>query len=238
MSRRSKDQILQRRSDDAFAAYLTHPRRDRACSQRCTATAQIGRLFRKGKPTACFVDRVHLGSRIGIVIDYSVQVTDANGSISEVRIFGQLPWIDVDAAAERAERKLARLQHSEFDGGDETPNVLQIPEWGLLLRRPAQDERICGLWLLKPRKQWSRHVVDDEAAELSRRFDRATLLTHRFAKRAVLRLHNGRAPECPPTAILKLYRRATSAAQTSANLHRILGDGAFPTRKRRRRSAR
>lgn len=173
------------------------------------------RMFGGTKISACFVDRVHFGSRIGVVIDYTVRVAGTGDGETDFRLFGQLPWADVDAAASRAERKLAR---QEQDGSGEVPHLVQIPEWGMLLRRPCHDERVGGLWLLKPRERWSQHVIDDETAELAGRFDRATLLTHRFAKRAVLRLAHDRHDGTPSSAIMKVYRRGSTAAQASADL--------------------
>ena len=181
---------------------------------------EASRLFGEDAPVACFVDRIHYGSRIGIVIDYTVRLAAPCGNERDVRIFGQLPWADVGAAAARAERKLTRQQPSKHEGG--VADVVLIAEWGLLLRRPGCDERLDGLWLLEPRQHWSRHLSGGGSAKLASRFERATLLTHRFAKRAVLRLHPAAEVGNTASAIIKFYRRDTTAAQTSAQVHREL----------------
>lgn len=78
--------------------------------------------------------------------------------------------------------------------------------------------------MLNPRPEWPRQAGDSEAATLIDRFDRATLLTHRFAKRAVLRLEQQRNDGTAKSAIAKFYRRGSTAAETSADIHRKLGD--------------
>lgn len=202
----------------------------RQLSQALCAAAVLDSLRRRpdasallggSEPVACSVERVHFGSRLGIVIEYAFTW---GGQPRPARIFGQLPLEPPGEAVGAIRRKLDSRRPAWLPARARPWPVALLPDLGLILRAPGSDERLDGLWLTEAGTARGSHGGAG-LASLAAPFEAADLLAHRLGKRAVVKLH---APDgAPGSAILKLYKRGSGHGEQAAAIHRRLAGQGF-----------
>ena len=183
----------------------------------CMTESDRDLLFPGEVIRGCVADRVHFGSKLGIVIEY-VFVLEGERSI---RAFGQLPWGDPKATFDKAMAKLEAGLSGRVGTG---PRIALVGRLGLILRAPGFDERIDDLAALTAYGMLTEALVP----EIERFWggDRVAieLLSHRLGKRAVLRISGAQDAGETTRAILKLYKRGTPVAATAASTQRKLAE--------------
>ena len=167
-------------------------------------------LFEATAIDDCSVDRVHFGSRLGYVVDYTLQLRVGRVA-SRVKAFGQVPFGDPYSECEAAKAKIAaRLDAAHAQG---RPQLQLLDSIGVILRAAGTDERIDWLTALTASTSRRPECRLLTSGELGRRWSDVHLLSHRLGKRAVLRLSGEGSDETEQaSAILKLYKRKSTAA--------------------------
>ena len=205
----------------------------------CLHEAGYADLLGPGEVRAWKTRRVHFGSKLGIVIDYDVDI-ERSGRITTQRAFAQIPWQHAHATYIRAREKLAaqaRLSTaaSTTTDGDNQGNghaIAFLKPLGLIVRAAGADERVPGLRLLHDfdycRSQLRDPLIEANACTAKADPGRPVLIAHRLGKRSVLRLPCGDEQANPSALIIKLYKRASGMAARSHAHHAALASAFEP----------
>ncbi len=160
---------------------------------------------------ACTAERVHFGSKLGIVVEYTFGLDDGRSC----RAFGQVPRGDCQAAYDKARAKLETMTGMPA-GGNGRLGLAHLAHAGVIMRAEGVDERIGDLTAIAADRQPSAALSTAVSSYLGGGAISYELLAHRLGKRAVLRARGDGKAGAPESAIVKLYKRNSSTAMDGA----------------------